>query len=70
VKKFRKIIRRWLIRRRVAKLRTTIRRIDMVIKRDGWPNWKRKQLWRDFIRSAEFRSAFIDSISKTIGKGG
>jgi len=65
MRKFRRFIEHWLIKRRVTKLRLTIKRIDRAMKRDGWPNWKRKQLWRDFIKNAEVRSGFVDSIGKS-----
>jgi hypothetical protein len=68
VKKFRKLIHRWRMGRRMTKLKATIRGIDRSMKREGWPHWKRKQLWRDFIRSAEVRAAFVESISEILGE--
>jgi len=67
VKKLRKLLHRWRMTRRMARLKATIRGIDRSMKRAGWPNWKRKQLWRDFIRSAEVRAAFVESISEVLG---
>ena len=36
--------------------------IDRSMDRLRWPHWKRKQFWRDFVKSPKFRDVFYKEI--------
>ena len=48
-------IRRWRLRKRTRRAAFLLRKIDTEMKQMRWPKYKRKQFWRDFIKSPELR---------------
>lgn len=51
------------MKRRLSRLRALIRDIDGAMKKNRWSAWRRKQLWRDFVKSSEVRKEFVDTIT-------
>ena len=59
-KKFISVLRQRKIRRQ---LRAAFRLIDStnrIMLKEGWPRWKRKQFWRDFISRDDKRKVFLN----------
>jgi hypothetical protein len=54
----RKSYKRWRLKRDVATAKRIIKKIDRQL--HAFPRWQRKQFWRDFQRSEEFRETMID----------
>lgn len=57
-----RLFRRWLLERRIRKARVLLRKIDAGMRALGMPWWKSKQIWRDFIKSADTRREILDLI--------
>jgi len=51
-----------MLKRRIKKARTLLRKIDAGMRMMGMPRWKSKQIWRDFIKSADVRQEIFDMI--------
>jgi len=51
-----KLYQKWLFNRRVKKAVWLLKKIDKGMKQH--PRWKRKQFWKDFIKSPSFREVF------------
>jgi len=55
-----KIIFKWMIK--------FFEKLDFVMKKNGWPRWRRKQFFRDFVSSPESRKdlykGFMDEVRK------
>lgn len=49
-----RLIRGWIFKRRVRKAFKFLKLIDESLR--VHPHWKRKQFWKDFIKSDKFRS--------------
>jgi len=54
-----KIIKNWLLRRRIKRAAELLAKIDRTMKALEMPRWKRKQMWRDFIKSESQRMNII-----------
>jgi len=54
--------RHWMLKRRIKKARALLRKIDAGMRMMGMPRWKSKQMWRDFIKSADVRQEIFDMI--------
>ena len=64
----RKKIDNWLLRRKIKKAIDILVRIDVTMKKLGYPRYKRKQFWRDFITSAAKRKETFDGLEKEANK--
>lgn len=60
--------RRWRFRRNARRALILLARLDLFMKAWGWPEWKRKQFWHDFITSPRARAGQIAIIAAMIGK--
>lgn len=49
----------WLLKRRIKQSVKLLARIDRTMKALEMPRWKRKQMWRDFIKSESQRENVI-----------
>jgi len=50
-----KFIDNWLLKKRINQAITLLKKIDDLMKALNMPRWKRKQMWRDFIKSEDQR---------------
>lgn len=50
-----KFIDNWLLKKRINQAITLLKKIDDLMKTLNMPRWKRKQIWRDFIKSEDQR---------------
>lgn len=57
----------WKWRRMSRRLCLLVIRIDCAMKHEGWPAWKKRQWWRDVIKSPRARDAAFTSIYKALG---
>jgi len=60
-------VSRLLLKYRLRKLLRLCMNIDVTMARKQWPVWKRKQWWRDFVKSSAARKAFCIGLLKEIG---
>lgn len=51
--------RKWRLQRSLDKARLLLLRIDVLMKRMDMPRQKRRQMWRDFIKSESQRKNMI-----------
>ncbi len=58
-----KFIKNWLLRRKIKQAIRVLARIDAMMKSMRMPRWKRKQMWRDFIKSESQRMNVIDFLN-------
>jgi len=61
-----KSYRKWRLERNIQKAALFLKRIDSIMKRMNMPRQKRRQMWRDFIKSENQRKNMISILgSKT-----
>jgi hypothetical protein len=65
-KKFREARHNKRLKVQMKKAAVMLMNIDRSMDRLRWPHWKRKQFWRDFVKSPKFR----DGLYKEILNGG
>ena len=58
-----KFIRDWLLRRKIRQAVKLLAKIDRTMAAMGMPRWKRKQMWRDFIKSESQRMNVIEILN-------
>lgn len=61
------LLRRWILKHRIKRAQLLIQKIEDTLCAMNAPRWKRKQIWRDFIKTESGRSA-IYSILGEAGK--
>lgn len=54
-----KAYRKWRLTRNLEKARWLLLRIDVIMKKMGMPRQKRRQMWRDFIKSENQRKNMV-----------
>jgi len=54
-----KSYRTWRLKRQIRKAQWLLWRIDVIMKKMDMPRYKRKQMWRDFIKSENQRKNMI-----------
>jgi len=54
-----KSYRKWRLQRQLRKARMLLFRIDVIMRKMNMPRWKRKQMWRDFVKSEAQRKNMI-----------
>ncbi len=54
-----KLIKNWLLRKQIKQAVKLLQKIDGTMKSLDMPRWKRKQIWRDFIKSGKQRMNVI-----------
>jgi len=52
-------LKNWLLKRRIKQAVKLLARIDKTMSALQMPRWKRKQIWRDFIKSENQRENVI-----------
>ena len=58
--------REWRLKRSIQRAAWLLKRIDLIMKRMNMPRQKRRQMWRDFIKSENQRKNMISILgSKT-----
>jgi len=68
---FKRKFRRWQFKRDMKKALVVMWRIDMFMRKDGFPSYQRKQFWRDFFKSPAMRQRiFLDILTEMRKKGG
>jgi len=55
----------WLMKRRIKQTIKILRRVDKLMVAMNMPHWKRKQIWRDFIKSQTGRNVIINFLNGT-----
>jgi len=58
-----KFIKNWLIKRKIKQAIKLLVAIDNIMKSTKMPRWRRKQVWRDFIKSEAQRKEVISLFS-------
>jgi len=58
--------RRWRLGRQLQKAKLLLFRIDVIMGKMGMPKYKRKQMWRDFIKSEAQRKNMINILGVKI----
>ena len=53
-------LRMWVFRRQVKRARYLIQKVEDTLCAMNVPRWKRKQIWRDFIKTEDGRAAIVD----------
>lgn len=61
-----KFIKKAILKYRLRRLVNLHLKIDESMKKRGWPGWRRRQWWRDFIRSPEAREEFCIGLLKDL----
>lgn len=54
-----RLFKNWLLKRRIKQAVKLLARIDNTMSALQMPRWKRKQIWRDFIKSESQRNNVI-----------
>jgi len=65
-----KAFRKWRLKRNIAKTKNLLTKINKAMKITKMPRWKRKQIWRDFIKSEKNRAGMFDFLDGTTDKRG
>jgi hypothetical protein len=60
-----KYFRRWILKRRIKRAQSLIQKIEDTLCAMKAPRWKRKQIWRDFIKSPGGRKAIMQILGET-----
>lgn len=55
---------RWLLNRRIKKAQSLLLKIEDTLCAMHAPRWKRKQIWRDFIKTSTGRTAILKILSE------
>jgi len=58
-----KFIDKWLLRRRINQAIKLLKKIDNLMKALNMPRWKRRQMWRDFVKSEKQRMNVMDLLN-------
>lgn len=58
-----KLYKDWLLRRQIKQSIRILQKVDKTMKVLGMPRWKRKQMWRDFIKSESQRNNIMDLLN-------
>ena len=54
-----RLFKNWLLKRRIKQSVKLLAKIDQTMSALKMPRWKRKQMWRDFIKSESQRENVI-----------
>jgi len=55
-----KFLKNWLLKRRIKQTLKMLEKIDRAMISLKLPRWKRRQIWRDFIKSRKRRLQMTD----------
>lgn len=58
-KRFISVLRKRKIRRQIRIAFRLIDSANRVMIKDGWPRWKRRQFWREFVSRDDKRNIFL-----------
>jgi len=58
-----RFIKIWLLRKRIKQAKRLLEKVDKTMKALNMPRWKRKQIWRDFIKSEHQRRNIIEILN-------
>ena len=58
-----KFIKRWFLKRKIRHAIKILAGIDNMMKSMKMPRWKRKQIWRDFIKSESQRMNVLNLLN-------
>lgn len=59
-------IKKIILRYRIKRLTDLCMKVDEAMRARGWPAWKRKQWWRDFMKSPIARQEFCAGLLKEL----
>jgi len=59
-----KLFHKWLLRRRIKKAQSLILKIEDTLCAMNAPRWKRKQIWRDFIKTNSGRETILTILNE------
>ncbi|UCD07618.1 MAG: hypothetical protein JSW41_01460 [Candidatus Aenigmatarchaeota archaeon] len=62
IKKFFEKRRINLFMKRARLAKRLLKLLDMRMEKLGWPNWKKKQFWRDFHKSQTLRDEIFNNL--------
>lgn len=62
----RKAWRKRKMKKLMAQLHETLRKIDRLMKKEGWIRQERRRLWREFFKSDANRERIFDSLSEAL----
>jgi hypothetical protein len=57
-------LRRWILKRRIKRAQSLIQKIEGTLCAMNAPRWKRKQIWRDFIKTEGGRAAIMNILGE------
>jgi len=57
-------IKKLILKRRIKRTVFLLNKIDATMRAMSMPKWKRKQIWRDFIKSESQRMNVIDILNE------
>ncbi len=55
-----------MFHRKIGNALFLLARIDILMKNENWPSWRRKQFWTDFIKSPAYREQAFRQIYKNL----
>lgn len=58
-----KLIKNWLLKRRIEQAVKLLAKIDKTMKALEMPRWKRKQIWREFVKSESQRMNIMNILN-------
>ena len=58
-----RLFKNWLLKKRIKQTVKLLARIDQMMIALKMPRWKRKQMWRDFIKSESQRENVINLLN-------
>lgn len=61
--------RKWKFKRLQRQSVIFLKLLDVFMKKNKWPSWRRKQFWHDFIKSPASREAVLLEIYKGLDGG-
>lgn len=56
-------VRLWKLRRKARKVQAIVERLDIAMQRMGLPRQKRRQMWREIIKSSDIRKEAFGSLT-------
>jgi hypothetical protein len=59
-----KVFREWLLRRRIKRAQSLILKVEDALCAMKAPRWKRKQVWRDFIKVRSGRESVLNILNE------
>jgi len=58
-----RLIKNWLLKRRIEQAVKLLAKIDKTMRALGMPRWKRKQIWREFVKSESQRMNIMNILN-------